>query len=75
MILVRGKIDSAFFNDLSCGLEASTATVALLDFNKGTADADWFKEGRRYFDDERFTLAEVGSLWLAFVLSNSTSLT
>ena len=61
VILSREKSDSDFFEKLDCGVEKTAASVALLDFNRTTSDADWFEEGKKYFADENYQLAEVGA--------------
>lgn len=63
VVLTRGNSDSTFFKNLECNaLEVSEASVALLDFDRETSDADWFEEGKRYFQNENFKVAEVGSI-------------
>ena len=68
VILYRDKTDSNFFLNLQCGVETTAASVALLDFNRTTSDADWYAEGRKYFDDENYQLAEVSSVLASFSL-------
>ena len=58
VILTRESIETSFWRD--CGVESGEAGVALLDFNKQTEAQDWFGEGKRYFNQHKYNVAEVG---------------
>lgn len=48
-----------FQEKLKLDLDNAEATIVLKEFEKETTLDEWKEEGRRYFADERYGLAEV----------------
>ena len=60
VVLVRNKIMRDYFQEtLKLGLDNAEATIVLKEFEKETSLDEWKEEGRKYFTDERYGLAEV----------------
>jgi hypothetical protein len=64
VVILYKKRDLAmisFFKSLECELEMSAARVIMLEFDKETTNKEWFDEGSKYFNDEKYQLAAVSS--------------
>jgi ATP-dependent exoDNAse (exonuclease V) beta subunit len=57
----RDKAMRIFFESLKCDLEMSEASVIMLEFDKATTNKEWFDEGSKHFNDEKYPLAAVSS--------------
>jgi hypothetical protein len=60
VVLIKGQMMDEFFERLGCSseLQRTSASVALLDFNKETSPEIWFKQGVTNYENGRFDLAE-----------------
>lgn len=59
VLLSRGKPMQNYLNEsISCALEKVNAKIAMKEFEKEATPEEWAAEGRKYFGDQQYRLAE-----------------